>query len=112
MTAATAAGFTALVALSLYLDSPEARRLAAGEAVTRWSRWLVGTALLVALPFGALLLVQAALGADFHTRLAQTVAGGGSLGGILWWSARNGFFAALSLGRGGKFGGVGAEGRD
>jgi len=80
-------------------------------AATRWSLWLVGLALLVALPLGALLLVQAALGADFHTRLAQAAAGGGSLGGVLWWAARHGFFAALTIGLGGKFGGGGAEGR-
>lgn len=107
-----AGAFTALVAFSLYLDSGESRRIAAGEATTRWSLWLVGIALLVALPFGALLLVQAALGGDLNTRLAQAAAGGGSLGGVLWWAARNGLFAAVSLGLGGKFGGGGAEGRD
>jgi len=103
--------FTALVVLSLYLDSRESRRTAAGEAVTRWSLWLVGLALLVALPFAGVLLIQAALGSDLHTQLAEAAAGGGSLAGVLWWAARNGFFAALSVGLGGKFGGGGAEGR-
>lgn len=103
--------FTALIAASLYLDSRESRRMASGESVTRWSLWLIGLALLVALPVGLLMLVQAMLGADFQTRLVQAAAGGGSLGGALWWAARHGFFAALKIGLGGRFGGGGAEGR-
>ena len=108
----TVAGtFTALVALSLYLDSRETRRAAAGEAVTRWSLWLVGLALLVIVPVGLLLLVQSIFGEDFQTQLTRAAAGGGSLGAVLWWAARHGFFAALKIGLGGKFGGGGAEGR-
>jgi uncharacterized protein len=103
--------FTALVALSLYLDSREKRRAQAGEAVTRWSLWLVGLALLVILPVALLMLVQAILGEDFQTQLTRAAAGGGSLGAALWWAARHGFFAALKIGLGGKFGGGGAEGR-
>ncbi|MEP6790935.1 MAG: TPM domain-containing protein [Ramlibacter sp.] len=95
-----AGAFTACIALALYLEG------------TRWSLWLVGIALLAALPFGLLLLVQAVLGADFHTRVAQAAAGGGSLGGVLWWAARRGLFAALAIGLGGRFGGGGAEGRN
>ena len=106
-----AGSFTALVALSLYMDSRETRRTAAGEAVTRWSLWLVGLALLVIVPIGLLLLVQSVFGEDFQTQLARAAAGGGSLGAVLWWAARHGFFAALKIGLGGKFGGGGAEGR-
>jgi uncharacterized protein len=106
-----AGAFTALVALSLFMDSREARRRAEGKPVTQWSLWLMGLALLVALPVGGLLLVQSLLGEDLHTRLAQAAAGGGSLGSVLWWAARNGLFSALSIGLGGKFGGGGAEGR-
>jgi len=101
----TVAGiFTALIALSLYLDNRERSR----PGTTRWSLWLVGIALVIALPFGLLLLVQAALGADFETRIAQAAAGGGSLGGVLWWAARHGLFSALKIGLGGRFGGGGA----
>ena len=96
--------FTALIALSLYLDVREKAR----DGATRWSLWLVGFALLIALPFGLLLLVQAALGEDFQTRIAQVAAGGGSLGGILWLATRIGFFTALKIGLGGRFGGGGA----
>jgi uncharacterized protein len=103
--------FTALVALSLYMDSRETERIAAGEAATRWSLWIVGLALLAVVPVALLMFLQAALGADFHTRIAQAAAGGGSLSGVLWWAARNGFFAALKIGLGGRFGGGGAEGR-
>jgi uncharacterized protein len=106
-----AGAFTALVALSLYMDSRETRRAAAGEAVTRWSLWLVGLALLVIVPVGLLLLVQSVLGEDFQTQLARAAAGGGSLGAVIWWAVRHGFFAALKIGLGGKFGGGGAEGR-
>jgi hypothetical protein len=55
-----------------------------------------------------LLLAQAALGEDFQVRVSQAVAGGGSLGAILWWAARQGFFSALKIGLGGRFGGGGA----
>ncbi|MEO7725689.1 MAG: TPM domain-containing protein [Burkholderiales bacterium] len=99
-----AAAFTALIALSLLLGSRERTR----DGSTRWSLWLVGIALLIALPFGLLLLVQAVLGEDLQGRIAQAAAGGGSLGGILWWAARQGFFSALTIGLGGRFGGGGA----
>ncbi|MBI2772758.1 MAG: TPM domain-containing protein [Burkholderiales bacterium] len=106
-----AGAFTACVAMALYLDSRESTRAAGGEPGTRWSLWLVALALLVALPFGLMLMVHAVLGEDFHTRLAQAAAGGGSLAGVLWWAARRGLFAALVIGLGGRFGGGGAEGR-
>ena len=32
--------------------------------------------------------------------------------GILWWALRSGFFAALKIGMGGRFGGGGADGSD
>jgi uncharacterized protein len=107
----SAGAFTALVALSLYMDSREQRRIKSGEPATRWSLWLVGLALLIMVPIGLLMLVQAVLGEDFQTQLARAAAGGGSLGAVLWWAARHGFFAALKIGLGGKFGGGGAEGR-
>jgi uncharacterized protein len=99
-----AGAFTALIALALYLDSRERTRASA----TRWSLWLVGLALVIAFPFGLLLLVQAALGEDLQARISLAAAGGGSLGGILWWAARQGFFTALKIGLGGRFGGGGA----
>jgi hypothetical protein len=105
-----AGAFTALVALSLYMDSRETARAAAGEQVTRWSLWVVGLALLVIVPVALLMLVQAVLGQDFQTQLTRAAAGGGSLGAALWWAARHGFFAALKIGLGGRFGGGGAEG--
>jgi uncharacterized protein len=112
LTFAIAGAFTALIALSLYMDKEEKQRLVAGESVTRWSLWIVGLALLLVLPVGLLMLVEAALGADFHTRVAQAATGGGSLAGVLWWAVRQGFFGALAIGLGGKFGGGGAEGRN
>jgi uncharacterized protein len=111
LTFVIAGAFTALVALSLYMDSREERSRAAGEAPTRWSLWIVGLALLMVLPIGLLMLVEAALGADFHARVAQAAAGSGSLAGVLWWAVRFGFFGALNIGLGGKFGGGGADGR-
>jgi uncharacterized protein len=96
----TAGAFTACVALALYLDS---------RGTTRWSLVLMGLALLIALPFGLVLLVQSVLGEDFHLRLAQAATGGGSLAGILWWVASRGFFASVKIGLGGRFGGGGAE---
>jgi uncharacterized protein len=103
-----AGAFTALIALSLYLDSRERVHKNERTGATRWSLWLIGIALVIALPFGLLLLVQAVLGEDLQGRLTQAAAGGGSLGGILWWAARSGFFSALTIGLGGKFGGGGA----
>jgi uncharacterized membrane protein YgcG len=103
-----AGAFTALIALALYLDAREQAHENARDGATRWSLWLVGLALAIALPFGLLLLVQAVLGEDFQTRIAQVAAGGGSLGGILWWATRLGFFTALKIGLGGRFGGGGA----
>lgn len=111
LTFAIAGTFTALVALSLYMDSREEKQIAAGQIVTRWSLWMVGLALLLVVPVGVLLLLQAALGTDFNTQLAHAAAGGGSLAGVIWWAVRMGFFAALRIGLGGRFGGAGAEGR-
>lgn len=99
-----AGAFTALIALALYLDARESTR----EGATRWSLWLIGIALLIALPFGLLVLVQAALGEDLQAGLTQAAAGGGSLGAVLWWAARHGFFTAVKVGLGGRFGGGGA----
>jgi uncharacterized protein len=97
-----AGAFTALLALAHYLDTRERARAGA----TRWSLGLVGIAMLIALPFGLLLLVQAGLGADPQIGLTQVAAGGGAVGGILWWAGQLGFFAAIGLG--GLFGGGGA----
>lgn len=108
---AIAGAFTGLVALSLYLDSRESSRKAAGQAVTRWSLWILGLALLLVLPVGVLMLAQAVLGGDLQTQLVHAAAGGGSIGTVLWWAARKGLFAALQIGLGGRFGGGGAEGR-
>jgi uncharacterized protein len=99
-----AGAFTALVALALYLDAHER----SCEGAKRWSLWLIGIALVIAVPFGLLVLVQAVIGDDFHTQLTQAAAGGGTVGGILWWAARLGFFTALNVGLGGRFGGGGA----
>ncbi len=99
-----AGAFTTLIALALYLDVREKAR----DGATRWSLWLIGIALLIALPFGLLLLVQAVLGEDPRAQLTQMAAGGGSLGAALLWAARLGFFSALKIGLGGRFGGGGA----
>lgn len=109
---AVATGFTACVELSFYLEGRERAQKAAGQTGTRWSVWLVGLALLMALPFAAILLVQSVLGPDFQTSLAQATAGGGSLVGVLWLAARTGFFAVIGIGLGGRFGGGGAGGRN
>ena len=93
---------TALIAMALFLEHKGSKRAAL---------WLVGLALLILLPVGLLLVVQAALGEDFHSQLMHLAAGGGSIGGALWWAARHGFFVALKIGLGGRFGGGGAEGR-
>jgi uncharacterized protein len=108
----TAGVCTALIALALYLDRREVQRMAAGENVTRWSHWLVGLSVLLALPFVVVLFVQSFLGGEAHTRIAQAAAGGGSVGALAWWLVRSGFVAAVSLGLGGRFGGGGAEGRE
>ena len=101
-----AATFTALVALALYVDS----RKEAGAK--RWSHVLIGLALLIVAPFGLFLLYQAALGEASQTRLTEATAGGGSIVGVLWWALRSGFFAAVKIGLGGRFGGGGASGSD
>ncbi|MBC5768541.1 TPM domain-containing protein [Ramlibacter albus] len=98
-----AGGLTSLIVLALWCDAHEAKRA---------SLWIVALVLLAMLPLGALLMLQAALGEDFDTQVLQLAAGGGSIGAVLLWAARQGFFAALSLGLGGRFGGGGAEGRD
>lgn len=97
---AVAAIFTALVALALYADSLK------GPEAKRWSHVLIGLALLLVLPIGLSLLYLAVAGAG----LAEGAAGGGSIAGVLWWAARSGFFAAVSVGLGGRFGGGGASG--
>lgn len=99
---AVAGSFTALVALGLYMDHKGRKRASLAA---------IALALVVALPVAVLMLVQAVLGEDLQTQLVQAAAGGGSLGGVLWWAARKGFFAALQIGLGGRFGGGGAEGR-
>jgi len=96
---AVAGAVTACAALGLYLDS---------RGQTRWSRWCFGLALLVALPFGLLALVLAAVGDDLQTQLAQAAAGGGSIAGALAFAAKHGLFAAAKIGLGGRFGGGGA----
>ena len=103
--------FTVLIAIGLLLDSFEKRRRSGlvGEpaAVRSWSLWFMAAALLLMLPFAVLLLIQALLGEDLHTRIVQASAGGGSIAAIVWWAARRGFFALL-VGLGGRFGGGGA----
>ncbi|HVZ44365.1 MAG TPA: TPM domain-containing protein [Ramlibacter sp.] len=103
MAFAIAGGITALIALSLWLDARDARRA---------SLWLVALVLLMMLPLGVLLLLQGASSSDANTQLAQLAAGGGSIGGVLLWAARHGFFAAVRLGLGGRFGGGGADAQD
>ena len=104
---AVAAAVTACVALGLYLDRREASgRAAAGG--TRWSLWLYGLAALTALPFALLALVMAIGGEDLRVQIAQGIAGGGSLAGILALAARVGLIAAVKVGLGGAFGGGGA----
>jgi hypothetical protein len=106
---AAAGAVTACAALGLYLDSRERTRTDSAQAEgIRWSRWFFGLALLVALPFGLLALVLAAVGEDIQTRLAQAAAGGGSIAGVLSLAARYGLFAAVKIGLGGRFGGGGA----
>jgi len=100
--------FTALIATGLFLDQRAAARGDAPSGSARTSKWLFGIALLMALPFGLLLLVQAALGEDLQTSFQQAAAGGGSIGGIVWWMVRHGLFGAAKIGLGGLFGGGGA----
>ncbi len=105
---AVAAAFTACVALALYLDHRARVDQADAHARSTAAHWLIGLALLLVLPAGLLLLVQAALGDDTHARMMQAATGGGSLAGALWGAARFGFFATLEIGLGGRFGGGGA----
>lgn len=98
---------TACAALGLYLDSRERRGSVAAGGI-RWSLWFFGLAVLVALPFALLALILAVGGEDLQTQLAQGVAGGGSLAGILWLAARVGLITAVRVGLGGRFGGGGA----
>ena len=100
--------FTALVAAALYLDSRERTRSPTHEGKSRYSLWLIGLAIAIAVPFGLLVLVQAALGGDLRTQLTHAAAGGGTIGGVLMWAARLGFFTAVNIGLGGRFGGGGA----
>ena len=111
VSAAIAAAFASLVALSLRAEAEEKRRKALGEQVPQRSIWFIGAALLVVVPVGVLLIVRTFLGSDLYGELAQLAAGGGSIGAVIWWAVRHGFFAALRLGLGGRFGGGGAEGR-
>jgi hypothetical protein len=71
---------------------------------------LIGLALLLVAPFAGFLLFQAALGENVQARLTEAAAGGGSLAGLLGWALRSGFFAAVKIGLGGRFGGGGAGG--
>lgn len=103
-----AAAFTACVGLSLYLDGRESMAKVQGRSTRRWSHVLVAVALLMVLPIGVLLLIQGLFGGNPDLRMAQASVGGGSIVGALWWAARTGFFAALRLGLGGRFGGGGA----
>src|SRR5262249_21661583 len=57
-----ASAVTAAIALGLYLDS---------RGQQQWSRWCLGLAVLVALPFGLLALVLAVGGDDLQTQIAQ-----------------------------------------
>ena len=109
---AVAGAFTACVELSFYLEGRERAQKTAGDGGTRWSVWLIGLALFMALPFAVILLVQSVLGPDFQTSLTQATAGGGSLVGVLWLAARSGLFAVVGIGLGGRFGGGGAGGRN
>jgi uncharacterized protein len=109
--AAIAGAFAGLVALSLRAEAEETRRASRGEVVPRRSLWFIGAALVVVLPVAVLLVVRTFLGSDLYGELAQLAAGGGSIGAVIWWAVRHGFFAALRLGLGGRFGGGGAEGR-
>jgi uncharacterized protein len=104
MAFSVAGAFTVLLALAYYLDASERAR----PGATRWSLWLIGAAMLIALPFGLLLVVQAGLGEDPQIGIPQVAAGGGSVGGILWCAAQLGFFGAVRIGLGGMFGGGGA----
>jgi uncharacterized protein len=98
-----AALFTTLVALALYADSH-------GAEGRRWSHILIGVALWVVVPFALFLLYRAALGEDPDAQMAEAAAGGGGLLGVLGWALRSGFFVAVKIGLGGRFGGGGAGG--
>ena len=95
---------TTCIALGLYLDSRERT----GRGGRRWSLWLFGLALFIALPFGLLALLLAAGGEDLQTQLVQAAAGSGSIAALLALAARVGLLAAVRIGLGGRFGGGGA----
>jgi hypothetical protein len=101
---AVAGVFTTLIALALYADS----RREAGAKL--WSHVLTALAFLIVAPFGLFLLYQAALAEA--PGLSEATAGGASFLGVLTWAIRTGFFTALGIGLGGRFGGGGASGRD
>ena len=100
-----ATAVTACVALGLYLDSREQTR---GSEGTRWSLWFYGLAILITLPIALVALIMAIGGEDLNMQIAQAVAGGGSIAGILALAARYGLIAAVKIGLGGRFGGGGA----
>jgi uncharacterized membrane protein YgcG len=100
---------TALIALTLYLDSAEKRRSAAGKSGgIPWSVLLFCLILLAVVPFALLALVRAATGDDWHQQLIEAASGGGVLTGLAWFSVRVGLRSALKVGLGGLFGGGGA----
>lgn len=106
---AVAGIFTALLALTLSLDSAERRRAAAGErGGIPWSVVLCCLSLLAVVPFALLALVRAATGDDWHQQLIDATSGGGALAGMVWFAARVGLHSALKVGLGGLFGGGGA----
>lgn len=106
---AIAGTITAALALTLYFDSTEKRRAAAGQSGgIQWSLVLCCLSLLVVVPFALLALVRAATGDDWHQQLIEAASGGGVLMGMAWFAARIGLVTALKVGLGGLFGGGGA----
>lgn len=109
---AIAGALTALLGITLYLDSAEKQRADSGQRNSiQWSLVLCCVSLLAVVPFALLALVRAATGDDWHRQLVEAVSGSGALTGVAWLAARVGLFTALQVGLGGLFGGGGA-GRD
>lgn len=94
-----AGGLTALVALSLALES----------RASRFAHFCYVLALVALLPLGLVALWFAAVGDDLAQRATLAAAGGGSIVGALVFALRHGVFAAAKLGLGGMFGGGGAS---
>jgi hypothetical protein len=109
-----AAAVTTFAALGLYLDSLARTKPALSEPIVGLlpSQWLFLLAALVTLPFGVVALIFAVGGEDLQTQIAQGVAGGGSIAGVLTLAARLGLIAAIKVGLGGAFGGGGAQRSD